>query len=153
REDAALRRKRERDQRLCALMEVATQFYERQLHEHPQAKDARDELASRGVTAETTAKFRLGYAPLAWDALSLWLEQRGHSLQDAELLGLVAPRRQQNNGYYDRFRHRLMFPIADLQGRICAFSGRILPEPAPKPDQQPSPKYVNSPESPIYKKG
>jgi DNA primase len=71
REDAALRRKRERDQRLCALMEVATQFYERQLQEHPQATAARDELAARSVTAETAAKFRLGYAPLAWDALAL----------------------------------------------------------------------------------
>jgi DNA primase len=152
REDAALRRKRERDQGLCALMEVATEFYVRQLHEHPQSKAARDELAARGVTAETATKFRLGYAPLAWDALSSWLEQRGHSLQDAELLGLVQ-RRQQSRGCYDRFRHRLMFPIADLQGRIVAFSGRILPESAPKPDQQPSPKYVNSPESPIYKKG
>ena len=152
REDAALRRKRERDQRLCALMEVATQFYERQLQEHAQSKVARAELEGRGVRAETAAKFRLGYAPLAWDALALWLEERGHSLEDAEQLGLVAQRRQRD-GHYDRFRHRLMFPIADLQGRIVAFSGRILPEPSPRPDQQPSPKYVNSPESAIYKKG
>ncbi|HKU44242.1 MAG TPA: DNA primase [Polyangiales bacterium] len=151
REDHALRRKRERDQRLCALMEVATQFYVERLADHPQSKVARDELAARGVSAETAAKFRLGYAPLAWDALATWLEQRDYSLADAELLGLVQ-RRQQGRGYYDRFRHRLMFPIADLQGRIVAFSGRILPDPTAKPDQ-PSPKYVNSPESPIYKKG
>lgn len=163
REDSELRRERERHQRLCALMEVATAFYEAQLHEHRDAPAARAELEARGVQPETRAKFRLGYAPHGWDALASVLDARGHSLEDAELLGLLA-RRREGRGYYDRFRHRLMFPVADVQGRIVAFSGRLLPEPAPRAgvagvparrdDQaQPSPKYVNSPESPIYKKG
>ncbi len=150
-EDREQRRERERRERLCALMEVATEFFVAQLASHPQAHAARAELTERGVTPETEAKFRLGYAPLGWDALSTFLQQRGYALAEAEVLGLVAPRREA--GHYDRFRHRLMFPIADLQGRIVAFSGRLLPEPNPKPGVAPGPKYVNSPESPIYKKG
>jgi DNA primase len=157
REDYEQRRERERHQRLCALMEVATAFYEVQLSEHRDAPAARAELEARGVLPETREKFRLGYAPFAWDALASYLQERGHSLEDAEQLGLLAKRRE-GRGYYDRFRHRLMFPVADVQGRIVAFSGRILPEPAPRlgmpaSSAQPAPKYVNSPESPIYKKG
>jgi DNA primase len=158
RDDFEMRRERERHQRLCALMEVATAFYEAQLTEHRESAAARAELEARGVLPATRAKFRLGYAPLAWDALANFLEAKGHSVKDAEELGLLA-RRREGRGYYDRFRHRLMFPVADVQGRIVAFSGRILPEPAPRPgmpaasSDQPAPKYVNSPESPIYKKG
>jgi DNA primase len=157
RDDFEMRRERERHQRLCALMEVATAFYEVQLTEHRESAAARAELEARGVLPATREKFRLGYAPLAWDALASFLEAKGHSLKDAEELGLLA-RRREGRGYYDRFRHRLMFPVADVQGRIVAFSGRILPEPAPRPgmpasSDQPAPKYVNSPESPIYKKG
>jgi DNA primase len=167
REDYELRRERERHQRLCALMEVATTFYETALREpsagvvYREAAAARAELETRNVLPEACAKFRLGYAPLAWDALASYLTAKGHSLEDAEQLGLLA-RRREGRGYYDRFRHRLMFPIADLQGRIVAFSGRLLPEPANRPSPQlvsnaaapqPAPKYINSPESPIYKKG
>jgi DNA primase len=157
RDDFEMRRERERHQRLCALMEVATAFYEAQLTEHRDSGAARAELETRGVLPATREKFRLGYAPFAWDALASFLEAKGHSLTDAEELGLLA-RRREGRGYYDRFRHRLMFPVADVQGRIVAFSGRILPEPAPRPGMpansaQPAPKYVNSPESSIYKKG
>lgn len=157
REDQEQRRERERHQRLCALMEVATAFYEAQLQEQRDSSIARAELQARGVQPEIREKFRLGYAPLAWDALAKFLEARGHSLTDAEQLGLLA-RRREGRGYYDRFRHRLMFPVADVQGRIVAFSGRILADPEPRPglppsSTQPAPKYVNSPESPIYKKG
>lgn len=160
RDDYEQRREREHHQRLCALMEVATTFYESQLTAHRDSAAARAELEARGVLAETRARFRLGYAPFAWDALASFLDGKGHSLADAEELGLLA-RRREGRGYYDRFRHRLMFPVADVQGRIVAFSGRILPEPAPRPgvpatpksSDPPAPKYVNSPESPIYKKG
>jgi DNA primase len=149
------------------LMEVATEFYATALHEHPRADWARKELEQRAVSAEVAQQFRLGYAPLAWDALATFLFERGHSLADAALLGLVAPRRG-GEGYFDRFRHRLMFPIADQHGRVVAFSGRLLPEyempgrrAAGPPDgggdpnaaASAPPKYVNSPESPLYKKG
>ena len=150
-EDLQQKRDRERRERLCALMEVAAEYYVAQLSQHPQSRAARAELQARSVSTDMVTRFRLGYAPLGWDGLATWLAQRDYSLPDAEVLGLVAPRR--DGGYYDRFRHRLMFPIADLQGRVVAFSGRLLPEPNPKPDAAPGPKYINSPESPIYKKG
>lgn len=152
REDAELRRERERTERLCALMEVATDFYTTALREHPRADAARTELAQRGVGAEVAHKFRLGYAPLAWDALASFLLERDHSLEDAQTLGLVGPRRS-GDGHYDRFRHRLMFPVADVHGRVVAFSGRLLPGAEAQSSAGPAPKYVNSPESPLYKKG
>ena len=103
-------------------------------------------------------QFRLGYAPAGWDALSKYLARKGHSMSDAEALGLCM-RRREGEGHYDRFRHRLMFPITDLHGRVVAFSGRLL-EPIHAPESSRAnvrpaeePKYINSPESALYKKG
>jgi DNA primase len=160
REDAQRRKERAHIERLVAVSEAAATFYVTQLEQHPLRESAHTELAGRGILPATTAQFRLGYAPSSWDALTSWLKQKGHSLADAEALGLVLQRRDQS-GHYDRFRHRLMFPIADLHGRVVAFSGRLLPALAPEQDarassQRPNidePKYVNSPESPLYKKG
>jgi DNA primase len=92
----------------------------------------------------------LGYAPAGWDALTNYLAEKQHSLRDAEVLGLIA-RRKTGSGYYDRFRHRLMFPVTDMHGRVIAFSGRLLASADTRQTEEP--KYVNSPESPIYKKG
>jgi DNA primase len=155
REQVEQRRERAHKERLCAVMEAATAFYAAQLREHPSRSHAQQELVARAIQQPSVELFRLGYAPAAWDALSLFLQRSGHSLPDAETLGLVVRRRDQN-GYYDRFRHRLLFPITDLHGRVVAFSGRLLapidPEArAAKPGEEP--KYVNSPESPLYKKG
>jgi DNA primase len=163
REDAQRRRERADHERLIAVSEAAATFYVAQLDQHPLRESAHTELAGRGVHAVTAAQFRLGYAPPSWDALSTWLKQKGHALADAEALGLVVQRRDRS-GYYDRFRHRLMFPIADLHGRVVAFSGRLLPALAAEHDPRNSssgttspradePKYINSPESPLYKKG
>lgn len=150
REDAARRRERELSERLCAVSEAAAVFYVEQLRRQPEQSVARAELAQRRVSAETAAEFRLGYAPASWDALTLHLTQKGHSLSDAQALGLIAPRRQ-GSGYYDRFRNRLMFPVTDLSGRVVAFSGRLLASTDTRSTEEP--KYVNSSESPIYKKG
>jgi DNA primase len=153
-EDDQRRRDRARTERLCAVMEAATQFYLEQRSRHALSRFALEELAQREVDPATADTFRLGYAPHGWDALATHLQQKKHSLEDAELLGLCMKRRDQS-GYYDRFRHRLVFPISDLQGNVVAFSGRILPAPdgrEPEKDRQ-EPKYVNSPESPLYKKG
>jgi DNA primase len=167
-EDAADRRARAHRERLLAISEEACRFYELQLREHPNAGVAQAELESRGVLVETAAHFRLGYAPHAWDALTNHLTRKGLALADAEAVGLVATRRS-GSGYYDRFRGRLMFPVRELGGSVIAFSGRILAEPAPasvsasesssgaiaraRPDAAPEPKYVNSPEGPLYSKG
>ena len=167
REDATRRREREQHERLYAISEAATAFYVHQLQQQPAEGPGRTELAARGIVQATADQFRLGYAPAAWDALARYLEQKGHSLTDAATLGLVSPRKN-GRGYYDRFRHRLMFPIAELHGRVVAFSGRLLPPlalpsssgGAPGAATTPSaaapvqePKYVNSPEHPVYKKG
>jgi DNA primase len=147
------RAERERRETRYAIMDEAAGFYLRSLEGGDGAELAREAIDARGVTAETARNFRLGYAPDSWDALVRFLESRKIDLGEAEALGLVVSRKS-GSGYYDRFRHRLLFPIADLHGRIVAFSGRVLPPRTPEPPGQEKPaKYINSPESPIYKKG
>ncbi len=168
-EEAAARR---RKQELFDVSHAAAVYFERQLEEHPLASMARDELARRGLVsasptdlvADTLQAFRVGYAPYGWDGLAGHLTQLGLSPRAAEAVGLVAPRRS-GGGYYDRFRHRLMFAVLDLQGRAIAFSGRAIDEPDPSQVRQLGlepmssgqdgkvAKYVNSTESPIYRKG
>ncbi|MDD9936977.1 MAG: DNA primase [Myxococcales bacterium] len=151
REDAAEARKRQRAQELGAIMEEACRFYELQLKEHPAASVAREELERRGVSPEIANLFRLGYAPHTWDALLSHLRQKGIPERDADEVGLLG-RRRDDSGFYDRFRGRLMFPLRELGGAVVAFSGRVLPPPSGelKGDE---PKYVNSPEGPLYHKG
>jgi DNA primase len=107
---------------------------------------ARDYLASRQVSDEAVRQFRLGYAPAAWDDTVNWARGRKYPLDEVEKAGLIV-RREQSEQYYDRFRGRLMFPICDEQGRVIAFSGRLLQADAK------AAKYVNSPETPIFTKG
>jgi DNA primase len=159
----------------------AASFFERSLRgasAHPLARYAREELIRRGLPlpeendgvgeaariGDTLQAFRIGYAPFGWDALANYLRQQGISPVVAERVGLLVPRTS-GSGHYDRFRHRLMFAVSDVQGRVIAFSGRALPDPSPddltahkisgpsaQPDAAPA-KYINSPESPIYTKG
>lgn len=142
---------------LYAAMQMAATWYEEQLREHPLASFAVEELARRALTSEDEAvkSFRIGYAPDGWDGLSSFFKRQGVSPAVGESVGLLVPR-SSGSGYYDRFRHRLMFPVLDVQGRVVAFSGRALPSP-PQEDAgaqgDPPPKYINSPESPIYVKG
>ncbi len=149
--DRAARRRRER---LLSLLESAADFYVRQIEEHPLGAMAREELRARGITEETASRFALGYAPAGWDALAGHLRAKGFSPADAEQVGLLVPRRG-GSGYYDRFRHRLLFPLRDTRGRIVAFSGRALPPPPGQEEtgREPPAKYINSPEHPLYRKG
>lgn len=127
---------------------------------------ARSELVRRDILAkpadgspagEALAAFRIGYAPAAWRSLSHYLERQGLPLADGEKAGLLV---QKNGRFYDRFRHRLMFPVVDHLGRVVAFSGRTLDDPSPQyrdaedftVGEKPA-KYTNSPETPIYTKG
>ncbi|MBX7193049.1 MAG: DNA primase [Sandaracinaceae bacterium] len=152
RENDAVRREKQKRERLTAITESAAGFYLRMLAEHPHASIARAELDKRAMSPETVATYRLGYAPHGWDLLAKHLGSRGFSLAEAEEAGLVVPRKQ-GDGHYDRFRHRLMFPIADTHGKIVAFSGRALElPPGEKLTGDPPAKYVNSPEGPLYKK-
>ncbi len=150
---AAMHRARQQREQLAEVMGLAVEFFEEQLHHHPLGGMALDAIEARAVRPDIAKKFRLGYAPRAWDALAQHFEKRGVSLRDAAEVGLIAQRRQ-GPGYYDRFRHRLMFPVADAHGRVIAFSGRALDLPEGEPIEDPPPaKYMNSPEGPLYKKG
>jgi DNA primase len=115
----------------------------RQALEAPAGKQAREYLVRRGLTSEVSQAYQLGYAPNEWDALRNHLQNKGLSLDLAQEVGLLMARA--SGGYYDRFRDRVMFPIADRTGRVVAFGGRVLGDGEPK--------YLNSPESPLYSKG
>jgi DNA primase catalytic core len=123
-----------------------TCLYFQSLLAHPdEGYIAREYLAARGMDQSTIEKFRMGYAPNAWDGLLTYLTRKmSVSQQLLEEAGLVR-QKQGGTSYYDLFRHRLMVPICDGEGRVIAFGGRTLGD-----DQV---KYINSPESPIYKKG
>jgi DNA primase len=121
---------------------AAAAFYQTTL-KTPEGRAGRDYLTKRGLTPEVIQAFHLGYAPHEWDALRRHLQNRGLSLDAAQEAGLLVAR--QHGGFYDRFRDRVMFPILDRQGRVMAFGGRIVGEGEPK--------YLNSPESPLYSKG
>ena len=138
-EGARQARKRRTLQELLALAQA---FYCRTLAA-PEGRAAREYLARRGLTAEVLEAFQLGYAPPEWEALTRLLQTQGFPLHLAQEAGLVMPRA--SGGFYDRFRDRIMFPIHDRQGRVVAFGGRILGEGEPK--------YLNSPESPLFAKG
>ena len=137
------RRRQERD-RLQRVNAIAAEFFHRQLLDSPEAEGCRQYLNQRGYGRTSAAEYQLGYAPDSWDALSTHLRQQGVDLAEARTLGLIRSR-DKGDGDYDLFRGRLIFPIHDLSGRIVAFGGRILGEGQPK--------YINSPESPIYHKG
>ncbi len=128
---------------LRRVMALAAQFYTDALWAQDGAK-ARAYVESRGVDLEVARRFGLGYAPEGWNALLSHMAKEGVS--DAELVsaGLALPR-QNAPGFYDRFRGRLLFPIRDLQARVVAFGGRSL--------GAEEPKYLNSPETPLYVKG
>lgn len=130
---------------LLQIHEQITQRWHAALKNEGAAQIARDYLAKRGVSDEAIQIFRLGFAPDAWDDTINWGKSKNCEPGLLEKAGLVIPR-EGGDGYYDRFRGRLMFPICDEQGRVIAFSGRILTD-------EKTAKYVNSPETPIFTKG
>jgi DNA primase len=150
--EAEHQRNKKQSDRLAALVEKATDFYCEQLYAHPDGSIARSEFLDRGISEESARKFRLGYAPHGWDSLARFLDGSGASPEDAEAVGLTVSRRS-GRGHYDRFRHRLMFPISDVHGKVVAFSGRALsPAPSMEEQKEPPAKYLNSPENPLYHK-
>ncbi|MGI9301936.1 MAG: DNA primase [Gammaproteobacteria bacterium] len=128
----------ERHDDLYEWLERAACFYRAQLK---QSKAAVDYLKSRGLTGEISAEYGLGYAPAGWDAL---VRHMGSSASREALLnaGLVS---HKEDKFYDRFRERIMFPIHDRRGRVIGFGGRTLGDGTPK--------YLNSPETPLFHKG
>lgn len=109
----------------------------------PEAQPAVDYITKRGLSRETVKRFGLGYAPDRWDALLKVLKKKGFT--DDELVSFYLARKTKNGGTIDAFRNRLMFPIIDLRGNVTAFGGRVLDDSKPK--------YLNSSDTPVYKKG
>jgi len=125
------------------LNQWATEFFETQLNDSAAGEHARNYVRERGISDVSAKLFRLGFAPDSWDALSNYLKQRGATADEVIISGLAVLK--ESGGSYDRFRGRLMFPITDAQGRVIAFGGRVMGDGEPK--------YLNSPETPIYTKG
>jgi len=126
---------------LYALLDAAALWYEGEL---PRNADAQAYCRKRGLDAETIKRFRLGWAPAGYDGV---IKALGNTPRRMELLneaGMVAS--SERGSKYDRFRERLMFPILDRRGRVIAFGGRVL-------SSEQSPKYLNSPETPLFHKG
>ena len=125
------------------LLEKASDFYVQQLKHHPEAAAARTYLQQRGLSDLTIERYQLGYAPAQWDSLCRALGTSADAINTLQRTGLVIEKSPQRR--YDRFRHRVMFPIRNAQGRLVGFGGRVL--------DNSEPKYLNSPETPYFHKG
>jgi DNA primase len=132
------------DSPLYPLLTAAADFYRQALKSHPQRKAAVDYLKGRGLSGEIARDFSMGFAPPGWDNLHKHLAS--DSLQQKAMIdaGLLVENAESGKRY-DRFRDRIMFPIRDSRGRVIAFGGRVLGDDKPK--------YLNSPETPVFHKG
>lgn len=131
------------------VMEAACQWFEAQL-KAATGKVAQDYLKSRGLTGKTAKHFRLGFAPAGRDALKQHLLKLGVTEKQLVEVGLAI--HPDKGATYDRFRARVMFPITDRRGKVIAFGGRVLPSLLDETARE-APKYLNSPETPLFKKG
>lgn len=132
-------RKRPQHDRLYAALADAERYYRRQLKSHAAAGRAQGYLKGRGITGEVAAAFGIGFAPPGWENLKSALDQE-QTLLEAGLLS-----RNEAGRTYDRFRDRVVFPIRDARGRVIGFGGRVI--------DAGEPKYLNSPETPVFQKG
>ncbi len=137
-------KRRQEFEKLARINEVAAEFYHQLLIESEEGGPARRYLRQRGYDSETVKAFQLGFAPERWEALASHLQEKGFDLKLVrDKVGLVREGKE-GRGDYDLFRKRLLFPIHDTRGQVVAFGGRVLDDSLPK--------YINSPESPIYNK-
>ena len=145
-EDPLAKARRERRERLLKLLDRAAAYYARYLWDASEAEEARAYLAGRGLAEETLKAYRVGYAPSAWDKLLLVARQASFSEDELLATGLAQRSKQQRGQVYDRFRGRIMFPLADARGRVVGFGARAMRENQP-------PKYLNTSEGEVFHKG
>jgi DNA primase len=145
REDPQEAKRRARRERLLELLSRTASYYERYLWESGEAARARAYLEERGLGEAVLEEFRVGYAPSAWDRVLLASRRGGFSEAELYETGL-AQRSQERGGLYDRFRSRIVFPLADLRGRVLGFGARAMHE-----GQRP--KYLNTSDNDVYHKG
>ncbi|OGL94777.1 DNA primase [Candidatus Uhrbacteria bacterium RIFOXYB12_FULL_58_10] len=137
--------------RLLEANDLAARYYRKVLMESAVGVNARAYLERRGIPDTLAETFGLGFAPDAWDALTVFLSKRGFQPVEQEKAGLVL-RRKDGSGVYDRFRNRLMIPLCDAHGNVIGFTGRVMPQEGSQASED-GPKYMNSPETEIYHKG
>jgi len=140
---AASEKVREKHDRLYQANEAAAEYYHQLLLDPPEAQKVREYLAKRGLNAQSVEDFKLGYSPNAWDNLQKHLLEKGFTSEELLEAGLVVE--SDTKVKHDRFRQRLMFPITDVRGRIIGFGGRAL-------ENEQQPKYLNSPDTPLFAK-
>ena len=125
--------------------QVADEYFRKNFYRETPGKKARQYLNKRGFDPEVIKQFSLGYAPDDWEGLIGFARNKDIEMEVLNQAGLIVPRGE-SAGYYDRFRNRIIFPIFNLSGKVVGFGGRVL-------DEKDEPKYLNSPETPIYQKG
>jgi DNA primase len=143
-------RQHETRRTLLQLHAEAAEWFHENLLKREWAKPARDYLKKRGIDRQIAASWQIGFAPDSWDAFLNWAKERGYRRAEITQSGLVKPRdeeRPNDSEVYDRFRGRIMFPICNDVGEVIAFSGRVLGSDAE------TAKYLNSPETPLFRKG
>ncbi len=136
--------KRDKKDLLFRANRVASEYYSEILMKDPQGSEAREYLRSRGIHSEVSKTFGIGFAPPGWRSLASVLKKEDVEVDAAVESGLMV-KGDSGKDPYDRFRDRIVFPIKDLSGRILGFGGRVMGEELPK--------YVNTPETPVYRKG
>jgi DNA primase len=134
--------KKEEKEEFYQVNEAAAMYFYNLLLNHPVAEKARNYVAKRGFTPKTVADFQLGFSLDSWEALKIYLRERGHSEPVMLTAGLLV--KAEDGRTYDRFRGKLMFPIRDIKGRVTGFGARVLDDSLPK--------YVNSPQTPTFDK-
>lgn len=137
------KRMNERDD-LFSINRNALDYFKRSFFSHPEAKKAQAYLAKRRFSPQIIERFQLGYAPTNWEGLVGFFSKKRLSQDLLLKSGLIIPRKNKN-GYFDRFRGRIMFPIFDIAVQVIGFGGRVL--------DASMPKYMNSPETPVFSKG
>ncbi len=146
--DDLIEASRKERERILAAIQCAADFFCSQLHFSSEGRVARDYILKRGLPSGVVESQKLGYAPAKWDALYEHLKKNGIGPDLAVKAGLLTQSANDSSKCFDRFRNRLIFPIKDERDRIVAFGGRSLSQ-----EEKNEPKYLNSPETPVYHKG
>lgn len=133
-------------QRLFSLLASTAALYHEILMNQKAGERAKAYVESRGITGKTMQEFMIGYSPHAWNTVSAWLQKKGYTSDEMIAAGVVG--KASSGKLFDRFRGRIIFPVYDLQGRVVAFGGRIVPWHETGNEG----KYVNSPETALYEK-
>ncbi len=141
--DPAQRKEIQVKESLFRLNKKVMGLYGKMIQDESRGNGVRSYLEKRGMTTDTIEQFQLGYAPDLWDFGVSFMKEEKITQKVAINSGLILPRKQ-GNGYYDRFRNRLMFPIFDINMQVAGFGGRVMDDSMPK--------YMNSPETPVYSK-